>query len=284
MKFTGIDTSNAFESFPALWQEFEQRFQLQLTIHDHIGIFTMPDERRLLPQHNIHKAPCCQYKIGKRLRCFQHCRHNVIIEGEKKRGPFRYQCWRGIVECVLPLFQGKELAATIFAGTFRNPDFPVNTLSRYYRQHYLAMPAWNDQLGGEVAFSLTLMGNAMMHMANNLCSEYSLSEAGRKGLIKRFLAANASHQVTLADLAQHLNLSVSRTSHILNELFQCSFATLLHQEQIKLAKKLLTDGTLSLREVAAHSGFQNVFYFSRIFKQLCKLPPGAFRNRRTDQV
>ena len=284
MNLTGIDISNAFESFPALWQEFEQRFHLYLTIHDHIGILTMPDGRSLLPRHNIHRALCCQYKIGKRLRCFQHCRHNVMIEGEKKRGPFRYQCWRGIVECVLPLFQGKELAATIFAGAFRDSDFPVDTLPRYYRQHYLAMPPWNEQIGGEVAFALTLMGNALMHLANNLGNEYSLAETGRKGQIKRFLANNASHQVTLADLAQHLNLSISRTSHIVNELFQCSFATLLHQEQIKLAKKLLADGSLSLKEIAFHCGFQNEFYFSRIFKQYCGLPPGAFRNRRSDQV
>lgn len=284
MNLTGIDISNAFEAFPALWEEFEQRFQLLLTIHDHIGVFMMPNGRRLLPRHNIHRATCCQYKIGKRLRCFQHCRHNVIVEGEKRRGPFRYQCWRGIVECVVPLFQGKELAATIFAGAFRDPDFPVDTLSRYYRRHYLAMPPWSEEVGNKVAFLLTLMGNALMHLANNLASEYAQAETGRKGQIRQFLIDNASYQVTLADLAHHLGLSVSRTSHIVNELFQCSFTTLRQQEQIKLAKKLLTDGSLSLREVASHCGFQNEFYFSRVFKQHCGLPPGAFRNRRPDQV
>ncbi len=284
MHFTALDTGNAFEYFPALWQEFERRFNLQLTIHDHIDIFKMPDGRKLLPHHNIHQAPCCQYKMGKRLRCFQHCRHNVMIEGEKRRAPFRYQCWRGIVECVLPLFQGKELAATIFAGTFRDPEFPVEKLSKYYRQRYLAMPAWNEELGQEIAFLLTLLGNTLMHLANNLGGEYSLAESGRKGQIKRFLAANAGQQITLADLAQHLKLSTSRTSHVVNELFQCSFAKLLHQEQIKMAKKLLSDGSLSLREVANACGFQNEFYFSRIFKRYNGIAPGKFRKRRPEQI
>ncbi|NLZ60172.1 MAG: helix-turn-helix transcriptional regulator [Lentisphaerae bacterium] len=279
-----IDSGNAFDRLPALWLEFEQRYNVFLTLHDHVKLFVMPDSRCLLPARNVHLAPCCQYKKGKRLRCMQHCKYDVMREGETIRGPFRFQCWRGVVECVLPLFKDNELAATLFAGAFREARFPVQELPKYYQQRYMAMPLWTEERGLELAFALTLLGNALMQIAQKMYGEFAKLETGRKSKIKRFISHNIKYRPTLPDLAQHLELSNSRCSMVVKELFGQTFTKLLHLEQIKQAKVYLSDGELELKEVARLSGFQNEFYFNQVFRRYCNMPPGAYRKRSAQQV
>ena len=199
MKFKYIDKENALVAFPALWEEFEQRFNLHLIVHDHLRVFNMPDGSKLLPEHNIHSQPCCNYKQGKRQRCHKHCGQGVIKEGEKRRVPFRFQCWRGIVECVVPVFEGKELAATFFAGLFRDENFKLEKFSKQYREIYLELPIWDDEKGEEIAFYLTIFANALLRIANNLRAEYIEPEGGRRKQIKSFIAENINEQFLRSD-------------------------------------------------------------------------------------
>ena len=208
MNLPGIDISNAFESFPALWEEFEQRFQLLLTIHDHIGVFMMPNGRRLLPRHNIHRATCCQYKIGKRLRCFQHCRHNVIVEGKKRRGPFRYQCWRASSNALSRFFKEKEPLRPSSPAP-GDPDFPVDTLK--ILSAALPAHARGGRVGNEVA-SPDPDGNALMHHNNLPVHIPSRNRPkGKSGSLN-----NASYHKSPRRPGTHWFVSVT-TSHIVNE-------------------------------------------------------------------
>ena len=51
----------------------------------------------------------------------------------------------------------------------------------------------------------------------------------------------------------------------------------LHQK-VNLAKRLRQEGTRSVKEVAYELGFDNPYYFSRLFKSKTGLPPSAWYN------
>ncbi|WP_167858958.1 helix-turn-helix transcriptional regulator [Paenibacillus cymbidii] len=62
-----------------------------------------------------------------------------------------------------------------------------------------------------------------------------------------------------------------------------SVVTYIHQLRIQRAKFLLHAGPCSLQEVAEAVGFQDTFYFSRVFKKLEGLAPSAYREANKSQ-
>ena len=272
--FEPITRENAPLRMRALWRDAEQRFGVGLTLHDHAGVFIMPDNLRLLPDCNVHRFPCCAYKQGKRLRCIAHCRFEAMERAATCKRPFHFRCWRGIHETVMPLFRGREHVATIFAGAYRDKEPPTGFSARY-RKLYEKMAPWDDARGASLADALYVIGYALLRIADNLREQYAF-EPGRRGAIRRFLSRRGCSDVGLEDLAEELGISVSRTSHLLHKLFGKGYAELRNEERVRRAEQLLHDGFL-LKDVARQTGFRNEFYFSRVFKKLRGVPPGTCR-------
>jgi two-component system response regulator YesN len=105
----------------------------------------------------------------------------------------------------------------------------------------------------------------------------SQANADRNGAIRNYIYKNASTHASLEDLAGELNLSVSRASHLVKELFGSSFQELLLNERINRAKNLLLSTGDSVKEIAVRIGLPDEYYFNRIFKKQTGLPPGKFR-------
>ena len=116
-----IHDTDAAEKMLFCWHEMELMTGLHLTLHDHIRAFIMPDNTCLLPNVNIHHNPCCDHPQRTRLKCGAHCRVEAMERAAAEGKPFRFQCWRGVVELVMPVYLGKVHAATVFAGAFRDP-------------------------------------------------------------------------------------------------------------------------------------------------------------------
>lgn len=64
--------------------------------------------------------------------------------------------------------------------------------------------------------------------------------------------------------------------------FQAAFAMTpiryLTECRIQLAKKLLTETDETLEQIANRCGYENGYYFSRVFKQVAEITPSAYRN------
>ena len=45
-----------------------------------------------------------------------------------------------------------------------------------------------------------------------------------------------------------------------------------------MAKDMLVNGTMSIVEISDYLGFENVTYFTRLFKEYEKISPAKFRN------
>lgn len=83
--------------------------------------------------------------------------------------------------------------------------------------------------------------------------------------------------LTSADLAKASGLSHSRFSHLFKELTGYSPKDYLRRLRIDAARKLLADIDLSIKEVAARTGFDDQYHFSRVFRQIDGLSPTLFR-------
>ena len=48
-------------------------------------------------------------------------------------------------------------------------------------------------------------------------------------------------------------------------------------KKIEQAKDLLSAGGISITEISELCGFSDVYYFSKTFKQICGMPPSAWK-------
>lgn len=261
------------------WQHLESTFQVTLTLHDHTGSFILPDGIKLLPGINIHRSACCAYWYSSRERCQEHCNFGAARKAAEGKA-FVSTCFCGITELILPLYSGKNHAATIFAGAFKKQDFDLTSLPLKFRKIYEHLPVWDEEKKPLLISQLKSAGYSVLMMAENLRKNYAV-EQGRAGQIRKFLRNRYAGNVGVSDLAAELGLSESRTIHILLSEFGRGFSQLLTEERLIHVEELLTESNLPLRKIAELTGFSNEYYLSTVFKKHFGIPPGQKRIRRS---
>ena len=279
MIFSDLPPGDATLKMQQLWLALEKAIEAKLTLHDHVGAFTLPDGLKLLPGKNLHSSPCCLFWYGARERCNNHCSFSAKREAEAMKTAFVSTCFCGVTELVMPLFSGNVHAATIFAGTYRKKDFDDSSFPLRYRRIYAELPVWDDEKRPELEALLLSAGYALLHLAEGLRSRYS-GEQGRAGRIRRFFRSRFAENVGVADLAEELELSESRTGHILLETFGKGFSELLRTERLRQAEKLLVESDLPLKNISRMTGFSSEYYLNAIFKKTHGLPPGVWRRKK----
>ena len=97
--------------------------------------------------------------------------------------------------------------------------------------------------------------------------------------IQKFIGDHYFEDVSTADAARAVCISVSRLCHILKENSMGTFSQMLTAERIYHAKQFLTfsDSDLRLFEIAALCGFREYEHFSRTFKKETGVTPAAWR-------
>jgi len=84
----------------------------------------------------------------------------------------------------------------------------------------------------------------------------------------------------LEDVARHVDRSPAYFSTLLTKRQGSSFRQLLTAIRVKEAQRLLLDTNWTVKEIAEKTGFGNVNYFSKIFKEKTGTTPRSFRNRK----
>ncbi|MCZ8511061.1 helix-turn-helix domain-containing protein [Paenibacillus filicis] len=96
----------------------------------------------------------------------------------------------------------------------------------------------------------------------------------------RLLTERYREPLTVPGIAAQVNLSPSRFAHLFKEQTGEAVMEMLIKLRLKHAKRLLDLTRLSVAEVAAETGFQNAFYFTRQFTAFCGCPPSLYRKQK----
>jgi AraC-like DNA-binding protein len=89
--------------------------------------------------------------------------------------------------------------------------------------------------------------------------------------------------VSVSDLADRLYVSKDYLRHLFQEHTSQSPIRHIITTRIEKAKDLLADPNLPILEVAARCGFENFYYFSRLFKKETRQSPSQFRKSITEK-
>ncbi|MPY62067.1 helix-turn-helix domain-containing protein [Streptomyces spongiae] len=107
---------------------------------------------------------------------------------------------------------------------------------------------------------------------------------GRSGVDPRIrraesmIAADPGAPHTVRSLAARVSLSPSRFAHLFTQQLGQSPMRALLDARLLHAARLLEATDLPVERVAAASGFNSPFHFSRVFRQRFGVPPGGYRH------
>lgn len=102
--------------------------------------------------------------------------------------------------------------------------------------------------------------------------------------IKDFIEENYNKDISLSDLAEELDLSLSYTSRFFNEQFGLSFTDYLNGIRILNAADDLIYTNLTVIKIAMLNGFANVSRFNSVFKAKYGVTPSAYREKQRKEV
>jgi two-component system, response regulator YesN len=99
-----------------------------------------------------------------------------------------------------------------------------------------------------------------------------------------FMEANFSnHRLKLENVARFVDRNPSYFSHLLMDKTGSSFTDILARIRLKEARRLLSETTKPIKEIAMLTGYSNSNYFSRMFKESSGMSPREFRMNKTIQ-
>jgi AraC family transcriptional regulator of adaptative response / DNA-3-methyladenine glycosylase II len=97
------------------------------------------------------------------------------------------------------------------------------------------------------------------------------------------IAEGALNEHSLDVLAQEFSITARQLRRVVEKEVGASPIALAQTHRLLLAKRLLTDTSLSMTKVAFASGFQSVRRFDALFQQRYRLAPSRLRKRATDK-
>ena len=109
------------------------------------------------------------------------------------------------------------------------------------------------------------------------------TETGRK--VERSIAYMADHinqPLQVATLAALANVSPSHFFALFKQRTGCPPMDYFTRLRMRHACRMLGSTSASVKEVAAALGYDDPFYFSRVFKSIHQVPPSRYRTARVD--
>lgn len=157
-------------------------------------------------------------------------------------------------------------------------EFIKNCISADIRKLVSAFPQSRLSTHYHSAQKLANLLNYMLFEVLDVTSLKSNNEHVIK--ILRYIEENISENLSLQKISEKINLTKEYTSYIFKKEMKKSLTNYINERKMLYAKKLILHHEMSLSDIAAHLGYSNYNYFSRLFKKHFNISPIAFKNRR----
>ena len=192
-----------------------------------------------------------------------------------------------ISDIIMPLMSGLDLLTQI---NRYYPNIAVVLLSGYadfnFAQHALRESALDyilKPITREKIENILLKAKAELSRHYQLVEDETLSgQTAEQTMeyVRAYIRKHYNEQIDLSVLASKLGISSAYLTKLFNKYEKCSPIKYITDLRIVEAKHLLYNTTLTIKEISERLGYQNQFYFSRVFRKINKASPSEFRNNQ----
>lgn len=256
--------------------EFGTRLHISVVFLDNYG-----NEMTRLPfPQKIHSSPVCNHvKAQGRLPACFRCRNTVLKMVRTHKRAFGGLCVMGVYEYCQPVILNDTVVAVVFVGNIHTgqprqterlranvDDSLYDTMQDGYSQEQCRQTA--GIVTSYTMFLLERYGSTEKHSFDPLLDN-----------IKAYLDENMSYDFSMAELSEIFNYDEKYLGRLFKSRTGQSIKEYCNTQKTVKAKKLLADPAISISDVAAQSGYNNVTYFNRIFKRITGLSPSQYRSK-----
>lgn len=126
--------------------------------------------------------------------------------------------------------------------------------------------------------------NWLSGLEQGLCRFLSQSEAQKNHRLiikaKKYIMEHFTEEINLNEVAATLNISPGYLSTIFKQHTGVCFTDYVTENKIEHAKKLLKENAYKIYEISDMLGYQNAYYFSKVFKKVTGMTPSEFLGRQ----
>ncbi|MCY7781752.1 MULTISPECIES: AraC family transcriptional regulator [unclassified Bacillus (in: firmicutes)] len=101
---------------------------------------------------------------------------------------------------------------------------------------------------------------------------------------KQYIETHSDKKITLAQLSQMAGISAKHYSETFKKWTGQSVTEFITNTRITKAKRLMARSNCKLKEIAHQTGYQDEFYFSRIFKKHTGCSPTSYMKKRRKKI
>ncbi len=189
-----------------------------------------------------------------------------------------YRCHAGIEEAVAPLYIGSQLAGYAMIGQFRTSGeirprilslAKLKGIQDELETAFCQLPLFSREKADHILGLFSLM-------VDYIITKEIVTVRGEQtvGRILAFIEEHLHESVGIRDAAQAAGQSISTVSHQLKRITGKTFTQHLNEARIRRAEEYLRQSPeSSVQEIALKAGFNDPFYFSRVYKKLRGFPP-----------
>ena len=167
-----------------------------------------------------------------------------------------------------------ELVVMMSRAAVESGGDPVALLGRNYESVTRLAAAGNEE---EMCHWLT---DLLERVMDAIQDQHANSSSARLEQVMHYMEQHAKEPLTRDQAAEAAGMSPSSLSHLLKEKLGRTFTDLLAGYRIDKACDLLLQTDLSLIEIAAHCGFCDQSYFTKVFRKYRGVTPRVFRRMR----
>lgn len=115
-----------------------------------------------------------------------------------------------------------------------------------------------------------------------LCTEFQSRPVSQKNFLventKKYIEEHLTERISLTDLAECFHVSPNYLSQLFKKYTDTGISKYISQKKIEASMELLKQPELKIYEVADRFGFENAFYYNKVFKRVTGVSPKEFRN------
>lgn len=173
---------------------------------------------------------------------------------------------------------GKYIDGGLISYSAAKPFLKISNPKRFASSmdeliNYLSFPVY----GGERAVQIFEGILLQLHEQRPQPEAFSPPEIKVEKLI-RAVGANPEADWDFHEKSRNMNISYSHLRRIFKNLSGDSPNQYVLRARLEKAALLLRKNDLEIKDIASICGFTDIYYFSKLFKNKFKIPPGRFRS------
>lgn len=172
---------------------------------------------------------------------------------------------------------------TIFCTAFRNFDYAKKALELHAFDYFLK-PIRYEELTKKLSHAVSSLGTIYQHLPPASPAEPQVQENTSPPRVRKtiqivceYIDNNLSKEITRSELAKLVFMNPDYLGTIFKEELHCSITIYIQNKRLSKAKQLLRETDYPISKIAEMVGYDNISYFSKLFRQKIGCQPGEYR-------